>query len=128
VQVGVTHSTVWRVLREQLYPYHLQRVQALSLQDYPAGVMFCQWFLQYCFTNPNFPAFVIFVDEAQFTRDGIQNFHEHHLWADENPHAILPSHHQQRFPINIWVSIYGDNLFGPHALPNRLTGRNYKAF
>jgi hypothetical protein len=36
-QVGVAHSTLWRVLREQqLYPYHLQRVQALSLQDYPA--------------------------------------------------------------------------------------------
>jgi hypothetical protein len=42
MQVGVSHSTVWRVLREQqLYPYHLQRVQALSLQDYRARVLFC---------------------------------------------------------------------------------------
>jgi hypothetical protein len=47
MQVGVAHSTVWRVLQEQqLYPYHLQSVQALSLQDYPAWVMFCQWFLE----------------------------------------------------------------------------------
>jgi hypothetical protein len=44
---------------------------------------------------------IIFTDEAYFTRDGIQNFHDQHLWADENPHAILPSHHQQRFSINI---------------------------
>jgi hypothetical protein len=69
------------------------RVQALSLQDYPAQVMFCQWFLQHCGTNHNFPAFVIFMDEAQFTGNGIQNVHSQHLWADENQHAILPSHH-----------------------------------
>jgi hypothetical protein len=31
-----------------------------------------------------------FMDEAQFTKDGIQNFQEQHLWADENPRAILP--------------------------------------
>ncbi|KAJ4438002.1 hypothetical protein ANN_13941 [Periplaneta americana] len=34
----------------QLYPYHLQRVQALSPADYPARVRFCQWFLQQCGT------------------------------------------------------------------------------
>jgi hypothetical protein len=45
LQVGVSHSTVWTVLREQLYPYYQQRVQALSLQDYSVRVMFCQWFL-----------------------------------------------------------------------------------
>jgi hypothetical protein len=38
---------------------------------------------------------MMFTDEAQFTRDGIQNFHNQLLWADKNPHAILPSHHQQ---------------------------------
>jgi hypothetical protein len=63
--------------------------------------MFCQWFLQQCGTNPNFLDFVIFTDGAQFTREGIQNFQNHHLWADENPHVILPSHHQQRFSTNI---------------------------
>jgi hypothetical protein len=68
------------------------------------------------------------MDEAQFTGDGIQNFHNHHLWADENPHAILPSHHQQQFSISIWAGICGNNLLGAHILPNRLTGRNYKAF
>jgi hypothetical protein len=46
--------------------------------------MFCQRFSQQCGTNPNFPAFMVFMDEAQFKRDGIQNFHNQHLWADEN--------------------------------------------
>jgi hypothetical protein len=70
----------------------------------------------------------MFMDEAQFTTDGIQNFHNHHLWAYENPHVILPSHHQQWFSINTWAGICGDNLFGPHVLPNRLNGWNYRHF
>ncbi|KAJ4435786.1 hypothetical protein ANN_18405 [Periplaneta americana] len=85
LQVSVPHTTVWRLLKEyQLYPYHLQRVQALSPADYPARVRFCQWFLQQCGVNPNFPALVLFTDEAQFTRDGITNFHNQHVWAYEN--------------------------------------------
>jgi hypothetical protein len=66
--------------------------------------MFYQWFLQQCGTNHNFPAFVTFTDEAQFTRDTIPNFHNQHLWAD----AILLQ--------NIWDGICGDNLSGPHLL------------
>ncbi|KAJ4449501.1 hypothetical protein ANN_00901 [Periplaneta americana] len=52
LQVNVPHTTVWR---------------------------FCQWFLQQCGVNPNFPALVLFTDEAQFTRDGITNFHNQHV-------------------------------------------------
>jgi hypothetical protein len=40
--VATSHVTVWRVLREQLlYPYHLQRVQALTPSDYPTRSLFC---------------------------------------------------------------------------------------
>lgn len=45
-QVGVMlhggHPTVWRLLHEQLYPYHIQRVQVLTPEDYPARVNFCR--------------------------------------------------------------------------------------
>jgi hypothetical protein len=78
-------------------------------------------------TNPNFPAFVIFTDKAQFTKDGIQNFNNQHMWADENPHAILPLHHQQRFSFNMWSGICGDSLFGSHVFPQAYR-RSYKAF
>ena len=34
--LDVSHATVWRVLHENsLYPYHIQRVQALLPQDFP---------------------------------------------------------------------------------------------
>ncbi|KAJ4451919.1 hypothetical protein ANN_03397 [Periplaneta americana] len=129
LQVNVPHTTVWRLLKEyQLYPYHLQRVQALSPVDYPARVRFCQWFLQQCGVNPNFPALVLFTDEAQFTRDGITNFHNQHVWAYENPRATVPSHHQVRFSLNMWAGIIGDRLVGPHVLVNRLTGQAYTNF
>jgi hypothetical protein len=123
MQVGVAHSAVWRVLREQqLYPYHLQCVQASPLQNYPTRVMFFQPFLRQRGTNFNFPLFAIFTDETQFTRDGIQNSHNHHLWPDKNSHAIFPSDQQQRFSINIWAGFCGDHLFIPHVLQNRLKG------
>jgi hypothetical protein len=63
------------------------------------------------------------MDETQFTRDGIQYFHNQHLWAD----GILPSHHQQWFLMNNWANICYDNSFRSHVPPNKLTGRNYKA-
>jgi hypothetical protein len=57
LQRYVPHMTIWRLLWEhQLYPCHLQRLQALSPVNYPARVTFCWWFLQQCVTNPNFAA------------------------------------------------------------------------
>jgi hypothetical protein len=50
------------------------------------------------------------MDEAQITRNGIQNFHNQLRSADENLHAIPPSHLRQRFSINIWTIISGNNL------------------
>ncbi|KAJ4425894.1 hypothetical protein ANN_27520 [Periplaneta americana] len=108
LQVNVPHTTAWRLLKEyQLYLYHLQRVQALSPADYPARVRFY---------------------EAQFTRDGITNFHNQHVWAYENPRATVPFHHQVRFSLNMWAGIIGDRLVGPHVLVNRLTGQAYTNF
>ncbi|KAJ4450008.1 hypothetical protein ANN_01415 [Periplaneta americana] len=100
----------------------------VSPADYPARVRFCQWFLQQCGVNPNFPALVLFTDEAQFTRDGITNFHNQHVWAYENPRATVPSHHQVRFSLNMWAGIIGDRLVGSHVLVNRLTGQAYTNF
>ncbi|KAJ4426353.1 hypothetical protein ANN_27167 [Periplaneta americana] len=93
--------------------------QALSPADYPARVRFCQWFLQQCGVNPNFPALVLFTDEAQFTRDGITNFHNQHVWAYENPRATVPSHHQVRFSLNMWFPDRWIGREGPIAWPPR---------
>ncbi|KAJ4443770.1 hypothetical protein ANN_05548 [Periplaneta americana] len=96
-------------------------LQALSPADYSARVRFCQLFLQQCGVNPKL---VLFTDEAQFTRDGITNFHNQHVWAYENPRATVPSHHQVRFSLNMWaVSASGCETRWPG-----LTGQAYTNF
>jgi hypothetical protein len=68
--VDVAHSSLWRVLHE----HHLQQVQALPVRDHCERELFCQWLLQYCDTDTNFPTVLIVTDEARFTRGGIQSF------------------------------------------------------
>jgi hypothetical protein len=47
--IGVSHSTVWRILHSNLlYAFHIQTVQALTPNDYPLRIEFCQWLLQRC--------------------------------------------------------------------------------
>ena len=128
-QEDISPATVWRVLkRQQLYPYHIQRVQALALPDYDARLALCRWFLRHQVRGPNFGANIIFTDEAGFTKDGIFNFHNSHHWSDENPHMILQARHQHRFSLNVWLGILGDRLLGPIFLPNRLNGDAYLDF
>lgn len=122
LHINIPHTTVWRLLREQqMYPY----LAACAPADYPARVMFCQWFLQQRATNPNLTALVLFTDEAQFTRNCITNYHNQHVWAYENPHVFLPSHYQVLFLLNMWASIIGDQLVVSLVIVNRLKGQPY---
>ncbi|GFV03492.1 uncharacterized protein TNCV_5060331 [Trichonephila clavipes] len=75
-----------------------------------------------------FPDEVLFSDEASFTREGIFNTHNDHIWAVENPHAIRRRAAQIRFSVNVWAGIMGDHLIGPYMFPCRLTGLNYLLF
>jgi hypothetical protein len=40
-------------------------------------------------------------DEESFTREGIFNVHDTHVWADENPYAI-PIYGNRVFSNNFW--------------------------
>lgn len=128
-QFGVSQSSVWRILNEErLHPFHLQRVQLLEAEDYPKRVTFCQWFMQRTAVDPNFPTYVLFTDEASFTREGVFNTHNSHVWANQNPHGTTVRAAQQRFAVNVWTGIVGDCLLGPYLLPSRLDCANYLIF
>jgi len=125
----IGHSSVWRILHEQLlHPYHLQKVHALIPADYPLRVFFCQWYLRSLINNPQFNRNILFSDEALFTRNGYFNSHNYHVWHEENPHATHVTGHQQRFHLNIWAGIVADQLIGPFVLPPRLNGDVYLDF
>lgn len=54
-ELNTCASTVWRILKEQqLYPYHIQRVQALLPRDFEPRMTFSQWFHQMNMENPFF--------------------------------------------------------------------------
>lgn len=126
---NVPKSSVQEILQEQLLkPYHLQRVQALKPQDFQPRAQFCEWMQMKCRQNGEFLQKILFTDEAGFTRDGIVNFHNNHVWAEENPHAYFESRHQNKFFVNVWAGILGNNLIGPVVIPRRLNGAAYLNF
>lgn len=127
LQFNSSKSIIWEILHEQqLYPFHVQQVQTLLPHDYAPRVVLCEWFVQKCLA-PNFLTTVLFTDEARFTRTAIINYHNQHIWADENPHAIKPNRPQQQFSVNIWAGIIADHLV-MFELPPRLNGINYLNF
>lgn len=128
-EVGVSHWTVWRTLKESLlYPYHVQRVQSLTANDFCPRRRFCEWLVRMSDQNPLFHCNILMTDECCFTRNGILHFHNTHHWAEANPHIIHQSHFQHRFGINVWAGIIGSRLVGPFVLPARLTGEIYLNF
>lgn len=127
--LNVSHVTVWKVLKEQqLHPYHLQRVQALLPRDFPQRIVFSQWLLNVLALNPQFLTSILFTDEANFSREAIRNFHNNHVWAEDNPHAMVVCNFQNQFSLNVWVGVVGDCLIGPYFLPARLNGQEYLNF
>jgi hypothetical protein len=73
--------------------------------------------LQKSADDRDFPARVLAADKVCFTRNGVVNFHNVHVWAQENPHAVRQSNFQQRFSINIWAGIVDNFVTDPHELP-----------
>ena len=104
---GQSRSSIHRKLQENgFYPYHIQRVQSLLPLDYGQRLIFCNWLLQ----NVNVIPITLFCDEATFSRDGINNYHNDHVWDTENPHAVSVTHFQHRFSVNVWGGLLGRGL------------------
>lgn len=125
----MSYSTVQRILKgEQLHAYHYTSVQDLREEDYPLRRRFCENFLRRVNEDQDFPSRVIFSDESLFTREGIFNSHNMHMWSDENPRITRLRNFQVRWKLNIWAGIMGTNILGPVILPDILNGVSYLEF
>ena len=84
--VGTDCRLVWNIVREQdLHLFNQQKVQALlGPNDYLCQDQFVCWFVHRSTEKPDFPAMVLFTDEACFTREGIFSGHNSHVWAKVN--------------------------------------------
>lgn len=95
--------------------------------DFERRFNFCTWILPKITEDPDFILKILFTDEATFNRCGIVNLRNNHVWADENPHALIETNLQRQFSTNIWTGILGDEIIGPVILP-RLIGHVYMDF
>lgn len=127
--VGVSRSTISRILRrDHRYPYHLQPVQGLCPGDEERRIAFSRWVLDSIQNDRNFLSNILWTDESCFTRRGVVNLHNQHVWAHENPHAIRPRNFQHEFSVNVWLGIFNNSVFGPYILPPRLNSANFLEF
>jgi len=124
-RLRVPHTRVWRTLHaEGMYPYHVQRVQHLGPGDFAERLDFCKWLNG----SRQLHRYILFTDEAQFSHDSVNNTHNSHVWADENPHATVESNFQLRFSVNEWCAVLEDQLIGLLILEGRLRGEAYLRF
>jgi hypothetical protein len=124
-RTGLSKNKVWRILhKENLYPFRLQKVQNLLPTDYPQRLNFCHWLLD----NADKVYSILFTDEATFTRNGVFNSRNTHLWSEENPHGAVETSFQHRFHINVWCGVIDDKILGPFVFNENLTGDAYAHF
>jgi hypothetical protein len=94
------HPCVYLTLQEQqLYPCYLQTVQELGPCDASARCAVCSWILQEPTEEPMFTTKVSFADKLCFTRTGIININNEHLWSNKHSYAI-GYHSQKRYVSN----------------------------
>lgn len=95
---NISQSSVWRTLHDaQLYPFHITRVQDLLPQDLNKRKIFCRWLRRKCLRHQHFLRRILVTDESCFTRNGIVNFRNTHIWADENPKETAARHFQSMY-------------------------------
>ena len=123
--ISVSCMQVWRNPHEKnLHPYHLHRVQHLEPGDPAQHMDLCHWIT----AHPQLLSIILFTDKASFTRDGINNSQNLHMWSHDNPHETSVTNFQRRFSVNVWCGVLGNKLIGPSVFDNNLTGNTYEVF
>jgi hypothetical protein len=93
----VRRMRFWRTLHtEGMYPFH-NHTQHLDPADLDSRLEFCRWI------NSNLPMFrnILFIGEAHFTQDGVNNTRNSHLQDSNNAHGTLKSNYQHRFSVKV---------------------------
>ncbi|KAJ8893705.1 hypothetical protein PR048_006305 [Dryococelus australis] len=127
--LGVSHSLVLTILHDDgLYPYCYSAMHHLMERDRPRRLEYCQRMLTSLQQDPDFVGHILWTDEAQFTHEGIFNWHNSHYWHQGNPHVTRSRGLQAGWSINVWRGILGTWLVEPYLMPDTLTGRMYAVF
>jgi len=89
-ELKIPEPTVRKILRKrpQLYPYKLQLVQKLQLDDPSKRLAFCEDLLSRLETDQGLSERIILVMKRPFL-SGKVNRHNIRIWGSQNPHALI---------------------------------------
>lgn len=128
-EIGVSKHKVLQTLhKNNFYPYHFTKVQGLEPGDFLARQNFCRYLLNCDIEQYGFFRKILWTDESLFTRQGVFNFHNMHVWSEDNPHATREMSFQTRFSVNVWAGVIGNQFLGPHIFQGNLNGATYLHF
>lgn len=123
--IGISYSSIERILwKHKMHNYKFTKVQALHPEDAGNRVQFCEMILTHIQEDDFFLKKIIWTDESKFSREGIFNRHNCHIWANQNPHAIRESGFQDKFSFNVFC-LLKDNMFYYHIYDGTLTSQRY---
>lgn len=96
--MGITH----KVFKEQLlYPYNVQPVQGLLQGDFDARLKFCLFIRKNRNDHISYHRKIYFTVEISFTRRGLTNSHNAHVYAIENLYVFNERHFYYEFRMNV---------------------------
>lgn len=123
-QLGISKSFVWRVIRQQMYPFKPQVLFELQPDDYERRKQFCVNELGRISSNRNHLPFLLFTDEAIFHLDGHVNKQNTRCWSETNPHWIIEEAVQSP-KVVVWCGLWREGVVGPFFFEGTVTGDAY---
>ena len=73
-------------------------MQSSEPAEFPRRVIYCEWLLQQCRKRPKFLNYILFTDEAEFTRNAVFNSHNTHIWPMKNQTLVKKYDFNDSFP------------------------------
>lgn len=119
-------STVHRILvKHNWHPFKYNHVQFLNDGDLAIRINYCEWLMTRIQEDELFLKNIIWTDEAKFSKNGIQNRHNSHFWASENPNVTRERNFQLSWSFNVYCAIKDNRILCIYFYDNNLTGANY---
>lgn len=127
-EIEMSQSAVNRItLKHKFHPSHIELHQELHGDDFQNRINFSEIMLNLINNDWNFLNTILFSDES-LKSNGSVNRHKMHYYATANPHWMRTVDHQNRWSLNVWGGILGDQVIGPFFFDEVLNGMRYLEF
>lgn len=125
-QVGLSHTTTYRLMRNNMYPYRISVKHELKPADYANRRAFCRWFLNFTHRSRTVLDLCFFSDEAWFHLSGYVNSQNYRIWSAENPHTYRETAlHPEK--IGVWCAMSRKRIVGPIFFTQTINTERYQA-